>query len=172
MDVVTYARRGDHPPAKAGSLRPDPVRPDPESERVAWVDTAKGICIILVVMMHSTLGVGEEVADLLHDRVGALPLVAVDVPAEPHGGFVAGDEGGVPGEHPEVEQPDAGADLARGDGRALGGGPHGVVHLDPRVPQRVPEAFAEPVEAAGRLAAATADHAASRSAPASPPSEH
>lgn len=24
-----------------------------------WVDTAKGICIILVVMMHSTLGVGE-----------------------------------------------------------------------------------------------------------------
>lgn len=27
--------------------------------RVAWVDTAKGICIILVVMMHSTLGVGE-----------------------------------------------------------------------------------------------------------------
>lgn len=27
--------------------------------RVAWVDTAKGICIILVVMMHATLGVGE-----------------------------------------------------------------------------------------------------------------
>jgi uncharacterized membrane protein YcfT len=29
------------------------------NERIAWVDTAKGICIILVVMMHSTLGVGE-----------------------------------------------------------------------------------------------------------------
>ncbi|MGQ4274407.1 acyltransferase family protein [Terrihabitans sp. B22-R8] len=29
------------------------------SERVAWVDYAKGICILLVVMMHSTLGVGE-----------------------------------------------------------------------------------------------------------------
>ncbi|KMO10661.1 acyltransferase [Methylobacterium platani JCM 14648] len=30
-----------------------------ESGRLAWVDVAKGICIILVVMMHSTLGVGE-----------------------------------------------------------------------------------------------------------------
>lgn len=28
-------------------------------DRVPWVDTAKGVCIILVVMMHSTLGVGE-----------------------------------------------------------------------------------------------------------------
>ena len=27
--------------------------------RLDWVDTAKGICIILVVMMHSTLGIGE-----------------------------------------------------------------------------------------------------------------
>jgi uncharacterized membrane protein YcfT len=27
-------------------------------ERVGWVDIAKGICIIFVVMMHSTLGVG------------------------------------------------------------------------------------------------------------------
>jgi uncharacterized membrane protein YcfT len=27
--------------------------------RVPWVDTAKGVCIVLVVMMHSTLGVGE-----------------------------------------------------------------------------------------------------------------
>ena len=29
------------------------------ASRVGWVDTAKGICIIFVVMMHSTLGVGE-----------------------------------------------------------------------------------------------------------------
>jgi len=29
------------------------------AERVGWVDTAKGLCIIFVVMMHSTLGVGE-----------------------------------------------------------------------------------------------------------------
>lgn len=28
-------------------------------DRVPWVDTAKGACIILVVMMHATLGVGE-----------------------------------------------------------------------------------------------------------------
>lgn len=31
----------------------------PTPGRLAWVDVAKGICIILVVMMHSTLGVGE-----------------------------------------------------------------------------------------------------------------
>ncbi|MBK3406373.1 acyltransferase family protein [Methylorubrum populi] len=30
-----------------------------EELRYAWVDVAKGICILLVVMMHSTLGTGE-----------------------------------------------------------------------------------------------------------------
>src|SRR5688572_6936862 len=29
--------------------------------RVDWVDCAKGFCIIMVVMMHSTLGVGDAV---------------------------------------------------------------------------------------------------------------
>jgi uncharacterized membrane protein YcfT len=29
-------------------------------ERVPWVDIAKGLCIIMVVMMHATLGVGEH----------------------------------------------------------------------------------------------------------------
>lgn len=29
--------------------------------RVDWVDHAKGICIVLVVMMHSTLGLGEAI---------------------------------------------------------------------------------------------------------------
>ena len=38
--------------------------------RVAWVDCAKGICVILVVMMHSALGVGEAM-----DGVGALHAV-------------------------------------------------------------------------------------------------
>ncbi len=33
-----------------------------EKQRVAWVDYAKGFCIIMVVMMHSTLGV-EKAAD-------------------------------------------------------------------------------------------------------------
>ncbi|WP_331289111.1 MULTISPECIES: acyltransferase family protein [Methylobacteriaceae] len=37
-----------------------PLRPRPEeAARLAWVDVAKGLCIILVVMMHSTLGTGE-----------------------------------------------------------------------------------------------------------------
>lgn len=37
-----------------------PTTPLPADEgRVQWVDYAKGVCIILVVMMHSTLGVGE-----------------------------------------------------------------------------------------------------------------
>ena len=40
-------------------------------ERVDWVDYAKGWCIILVVMMHSTLGVGEAMGreGWLHDFV-------------------------------------------------------------------------------------------------------
>lgn len=32
------------------------------AQRVEWFDYAKGICIVLVVMMHSTLGVGEAFA--------------------------------------------------------------------------------------------------------------
>ncbi|WP_407518972.1 acyltransferase family protein [Methylobacterium oryzisoli] len=35
-----------------------PIAP-PAPGRLAWVDVAKGLCIVLVVMMHSTLGVGE-----------------------------------------------------------------------------------------------------------------
>ena len=31
--------------------------------RVDWVDTAKGLCIIFVVMMHSTLGVGNALGE-------------------------------------------------------------------------------------------------------------
>ncbi len=33
-----------------------------DEQRVAWVDYAKGFCIIMVVMMHSTLGV-EKAAE-------------------------------------------------------------------------------------------------------------
>jgi uncharacterized membrane protein YcfT len=55
MDVVSYSRPAPIPAAA-------PVRPgrSRRPDRVAWVDTAKGICIIFVVMMHSTLGVGIE----------------------------------------------------------------------------------------------------------------
>ena len=41
-----------------------------DESRVAWVDYAKGFCIIMVVMMHSTLGV-EKAADAegwMHNR--------------------------------------------------------------------------------------------------------
>ena len=36
--------------------QPDHAKAD---GRVAWVDYAKGFCIVFVVMMHSTLGVGN-----------------------------------------------------------------------------------------------------------------
>ena len=35
----------------------------PASERVDWVDVAKGFCIIMVVMMHSTLGVEKAAGE-------------------------------------------------------------------------------------------------------------
>ena len=31
----------------------------PQTGRVDWVDYAKGFCIVMVVMMHSTLGVEQ-----------------------------------------------------------------------------------------------------------------
>jgi uncharacterized membrane protein YcfT len=34
-----------------------------DSERVDWVDYAKGFCIVFVVMMHSTLGVGNALGE-------------------------------------------------------------------------------------------------------------
>ena len=52
------------------------ARPESES-RVPWVDYAKGFCIIMVVMMHSTLGTGNEMGGqgFLHRVVAfALPF--------------------------------------------------------------------------------------------------
>jgi uncharacterized membrane protein YcfT len=34
---------------------------DPPKDRLEWVDVAKGICIILAVMMHSTPGVEKAI---------------------------------------------------------------------------------------------------------------
>jgi uncharacterized membrane protein YcfT len=50
---------------------PSPAASLPDENRVAWVDYAKGVCIILVVMMHSTLGVGEAMGGegFLHEVV-------------------------------------------------------------------------------------------------------
>lgn len=42
------------------SMTANAAMPD---ERVDWVDIAKGICIIFVVMMHSTLGVGAAMGN-------------------------------------------------------------------------------------------------------------
>jgi uncharacterized membrane protein YcfT len=39
--------------------RPLSVDDAPSRQRVDWVDYAKGFCIVFVVMMHSTLGVGQ-----------------------------------------------------------------------------------------------------------------
>src|SRR3954466_9403477 len=38
---------------------PPSAQPPADTSRVAWVDYAKGFCIVFVVMMHSTLGVGQ-----------------------------------------------------------------------------------------------------------------
>ncbi len=38
---------------------PDRSTAPADAVRLAWVDVAKGMCILLVVMMHSTLGTGE-----------------------------------------------------------------------------------------------------------------
>ncbi|KPQ09776.1 MAG: putative membrane protein [Saliniramus fredricksonii] len=47
-----------------------------DGDRVAWVDTAKGMCIILVVMMHVVLGIGDRMGTegFLH------PVVAFAAP--------------------------------------------------------------------------------------------
>lgn len=48
---------------KQGSRVAPPTAEPRNSGHVDWFDYAKGICIILVVMMHSTLGVGEAFAE-------------------------------------------------------------------------------------------------------------
>lgn len=63
MDIVSYSRVLDRAPSpRVQAARPDsgvPRSADDGGDRISWVDTSKGICIILVVMMHSTLGVGD-----------------------------------------------------------------------------------------------------------------
>lgn len=46
---------------RSAALAPATLIPGPEEGlRLAWVDVAKGLCIVLVVMMHSTLGTGMD----------------------------------------------------------------------------------------------------------------
>ena len=35
----------------------------PQASRIDWVDVAKGFCIVMVVMMHSTLGVEKAAGE-------------------------------------------------------------------------------------------------------------
>ena len=42
--------------------------------RIDWVDYAKGFCIVMVVMMHSTLGVEQAAGELSYGRKRALEL--------------------------------------------------------------------------------------------------
>ncbi len=46
-------------------------QPATEKSRIAWVDYAKGFCIVMVVMMHSTLGTGKAMGGegFLHEVV-------------------------------------------------------------------------------------------------------
>jgi uncharacterized membrane protein YcfT len=62
--------RDETPTLKAPILSTQMLRPGGEP-RVAWVDYAKGFCIIMVVMMHSTLGVGNLLGGqgVLHEIV-------------------------------------------------------------------------------------------------------
>ena len=43
--------------------RPAPASLGARGQRVDWVDYAKGFCIVFVVMMHSTLGVGNAMGE-------------------------------------------------------------------------------------------------------------
>lgn len=48
-----------------------------QADRVAWVDYAKGFCIIMVVMMHSTLGVEKQPAP----KAGCTPSSSSPAPS-------------------------------------------------------------------------------------------
>ena len=63
-------RAGQKPPHR-GRRRDECLQPATEKPRVAWVDYAKGFCIIMVVMMHSTLGTGKAMGGegFLHEVV-------------------------------------------------------------------------------------------------------
>ena len=59
--ITIEAGVGTQPAGDLGKEIPkrnSPMDIEPSRSRVAWVDVAKGICIVMVVMMHSTLGVG------------------------------------------------------------------------------------------------------------------
>src|SRR2546421_9901939 len=56
-DAATSRRKGTPMTLNETSARPE------RSTRIDWVDYAKGICIVMVVMMHSVLGVEKAAGD-------------------------------------------------------------------------------------------------------------
>src|SRR6478609_2085310 len=56
-DVAASHRRGTPMTLNGTSAGPE------RSTRIDWVDYAKGICIVMVVMMHSVLGVEKAAGD-------------------------------------------------------------------------------------------------------------
>ena len=73
-------------------------------------------------------------------------LPGVAAPGVQQGRTCRADQLGVAGEHAEIEQSDAGAQLATGDLGALGRGPDRVVELHAGVPERVPELVGESLD--------------------------
>ena len=59
MEQISHAMPLKPAPAKAA----DDATASPPEKRFDWVDVAKGFCIIMVVMMHSTLGVEKAVGE-------------------------------------------------------------------------------------------------------------
>src|SRR6478609_7372704 len=50
-------------PRKDTAMTPSGTQSVTAAPRIDWVDYAKGICIVMVVMMHSTLGVEAAAGD-------------------------------------------------------------------------------------------------------------
>ena len=80
------------------------------------------------------------------------PAAGVAAPGAEQGGPGPADQLGVTGDDAQVEQPDAGAELAAGDVGALGRRPDRVVEPDPRVPERIPEPVGQGVDPRRSLA--------------------
>ncbi len=74
------------------------------------------------------------------------PLAGVVAPGGEQRGPGAGDQVGVTGDQPQVQQSDPGGELDPGDLGALGRRPYGMVQLGAAVPQRVPQFLGQGVD--------------------------
>ena len=74
------------------------------------------------------------------------PAAGVPAPGVQQRGAGRADQLGVAADRPQVQQADAGAELAAGDVGALGRGTYRVVEPDPAVPERIPDLLGQPVD--------------------------